>query len=224
MTKPVSCADRLPEARDGVSMSEDDLISVVVGRFDPLVACGLAAVLRDDRWLNVLASDVDDAELENAIAQQAPRVVILDKAVPRSLLERLREIAPAIGVLVLADDPSHAYGMRVLAAGATCFARNASPADLLAAVRCTGQGGRIFVTADCDRIERIYPENVFSLTRRETQVLRYLSKGESYAVIALALEIEVETVRKHTVSIRRKLNVHSRHELIGMPVPAGPFV
>jgi DNA-binding CsgD family transcriptional regulator len=61
---------------------------------------------------------------------------------------------------------------------------------------------------------------VSRLTRRETDVLRYVSRGDkSYAEIALIMGIKVETVRKHTASIRVKLKVKSRRDLVGLRVP-----
>jgi DNA-binding CsgD family transcriptional regulator len=56
-----------------------------------------------------------------------------------------------------------------------------------------------------------------SLTRRELDVLTYLSDGRrTQAEIAVELEVSVETVRSHTASIRRKLGVRRNRELIGV--------
>jgi len=54
------------------------------------------------------------------------------------------------------------------------------------------------------------------LTEREVEILKHLNQPTPYAMIALALEISVETVRKHSANIRQKLKVQSRRDLIGI--------
>ena len=55
-------------------------------------------------------------------------------------------------------------------------------------------------------------ENSSSLTKRELVVLSHLAKGSSNKVIAKELGISATTVRTHTVSIYRTLNVNNRTE------------
>jgi DNA-binding NarL/FixJ family response regulator len=110
--------------------------------------------------------------------------------------------------------------MRILAAGATCVAWNASSTDILAALHLVAQGKRLFVSASGHRLERRYPSDVPSLTPRETDVLRHLSRGRSHAEIAYDLRIGVRTVHTYTAQVCRKLGVRGKHELIGMPVPS----
>lgn len=57
------------------------------------------------------------------------------------------------------------------------------------------------------------PPRPGALTKREAEVLRLLRGGYSYAEIALALHLGVETVRTHARHIRRKLGVRSSREL-----------
>jgi DNA-binding CsgD family transcriptional regulator len=58
-----------------------------------------------------------------------------------------------------------------------------------------------------------------SLTPRELEVLEFLSRGQSHAEIAHALQLGVETIRTHSAHIRGKLGVRSKRELIGLPIP-----
>lgn len=197
--------------------SQRAIVTVAIGRFEPLIDRGLIDVLREDRHVDILASGLDHQALEVIAAEEMPRVVILGEAIERGALGRLRETAPTTGVVVLAHEPTHEYGMRLLAAGATCVARNAPTVDLIAAVHLVARGERAFISADGKRVQRCYPSEAPALTDRETEVLGCLSRGRSNAEIALALEIGVETVRTHVASILRKLNAQSRLELVGMP-------
>jgi len=53
------------------------------------------------------------------------------------------------------------------------------------------------------------------LTERQTEILSYLRVGATYAEIAAALHISVETVRTHARHLRRKFNVKASSELTG---------
>jgi DNA-binding NarL/FixJ family response regulator len=114
------------------------------------------------------------------------------------------------------------YGLRVLAAGATCVARNASRAELLAAVYLVARGERMFMSADGERVQRRYPSGAPILTRRESDVFRCLSEGKSHAETACDLGIGVRTVHTYAARVYRKLNVRSKRELIAMLPPSDP--
>jgi two-component system NarL family response regulator len=122
-------------------------------------------------------------------------------------------------VLVLAHDPSHDHGMRLLAAGANCVSRCAPELDLGAMVHRTARGERFLATSDGAWVEPRYPSRAEQLTDREREVLVYLTQGASYSAIACALCISYRTVQTYVPRIMRKLGVHDRVELIGMPVP-----
>jgi DNA-binding NarL/FixJ family response regulator len=196
-----------------------DTIRVVLGRFKPVVAFGLEHVLRVDPRIHVLAAGLGEAELEHVVAEQAPQVAVVDEVAGQGFVERLNVNRAATGVVVFARNPMRSHGLQRLACEASCIAQDASTTDILRAVHFIAQGGRVFLPADGNSIERSYPTDGLPLTERETQVLRYLSADKRYAEIAYALQIRPETVRKHAVSIRRKLNVRGRRDLIGMPVP-----
>jgi DNA-binding NarL/FixJ family response regulator len=192
------------------------IVTVVVGGLEPLVGRGVAHVLGADPRVDVLASDLEVDTLERVVAQRGPQVVILGETVEYGLLARLKSMQPATGVLVLARDPSRLSGTTLLADGATCLAWNVSSVDLMAAVHLTAQGEPTFLCADGAQVARSGPSKGL-LTPTEIKVFRHLRMGRSYAYIGRALHMAPETVRKHTISICRKLNVKSKRELIGLP-------
>lgn len=57
-------------------------------------------------------------------------------------------------------------------------------------------------------------ENTYNLTKRETEILKNLSKGNSYKMIAGDLFITIDTVRSHIKHIYEKLQVHSQTEAV----------
>lgn len=198
-------------------------ITVVLGRFGVLVGRGLAQILREDERLRIVGIELDSVALEHAVARQAPHVAVLDEpsvaSAKPSLPERLRIANPETGIMVLAHRPPLAYGMRLLAVGASCISKDAYAADILAAVRIAADGRCVYASDDGHLVERSSPDSAATLTPRETEVLEYLSRAWSHAEIAHALQLGVETVRTHSAHIRRKLGVRNNRELIGLPKP-----
>jgi len=201
--------------------AEGGAITVALGRFDALLGRGLTQVLREDRAIRILASDLDGARLERAAAELTPRVAILDEAsvVDPAAVGRLRGAHAGIGVIVLAGQPTVAYATRLFASGVSCLSKRVSAADVLAAVRVAASGKRVFAYVEGHLMERGHPERA-GLTPREVEVLEYLSTGRSHSEIALAMGLGVETIRTHSAHIRRKLGVSSSRDLIGIPTRA----
>lgn len=58
------------------------------------------------------------------------------------------------------------------------------------------------------------PGDIAVLTRREKEILEWLSQGKIYKEIGLELNISSETVRKHVYHIYEKMHVNNRVEAI----------
>jgi DNA-binding NarL/FixJ family response regulator len=194
-------------------------VTVVVARFELVVATGLAVVLRDDRRVHVLERDLDEVALEEALVRWAPQVAVLAETAEPTFVERLFSMRPQTRVVVFAHDPSPAQGMRLLAAGANCVALSAPHVDVVGSVRSTARDERFFANASGERVERRYPADAEALTKREREVLRLLVKGASYPEVAYELEMGLRTAEKHAAQIFRKLGVRSKRDLVGMPLP-----
>jgi DNA-binding NarL/FixJ family response regulator len=196
-------------------------ITVVVGHFYGLVRHGLSEALRQNRSIDVLATDVGGAALEHTVSRLMPQVVIVDDVVEQALLMQLKSNTPAPGVLVLsAGNPSRLYRTLLEGLGVICLAQTASTEDILVAIQVVA-GGEIPSPGTNDNVA----DHVSSpphLTRREEQVFAYLRQGKTYAEIGLSLHIAYETVRTHSMRVCKKLGVRSRLDLIGMPFPRGP--
>jgi DNA-binding NarL/FixJ family response regulator len=194
-------------------------VTVLLACLDSIVTIGLITLLREDARLCLLECGPDDAALDDAIRRWEPQIAILGEKTEPNLVEHLRSICAQTAILVLAHDPTLEQGMRLLAAGANCVARDSPDLDLCAMVQLTARGERLFVAADGERIVRRYPPHAERLTKRERQVLTHVARGASYAAIACALQISYRTVQTYVARIMEKLDVQDRRELVGMPVP-----
>jgi len=194
------------------------------------------AIIEDDREvreaLTVLIGDAPDItvtgawpDCESAVKEvlaQAPDVVLMDIDLPGiSGIEGIRKIRAgndAIDILVLTILEKDDVVFRALAAGACGYlVKNDQPDQLLAAIREVRAGGAPMSTQIARRVVEsmhLRPASPSPLTSRETEVLEELCTGKSYKMIADALFISEETVRRHLKSIYRKLEVHSKSEAV----------
>jgi DNA-binding NarL/FixJ family response regulator len=193
-------------------MREPDAVTVVVARFDGWMGPGLAATLREDGRVRVLAGALTGEELVRAIERQRPHVAILGEEIVHALLLRLRRHQPSLGIVVLAGTPTPLYCSLLRSVGATCLARGASVADIIATIHFAAQGE---VASSPEAGERVAPRASVDgglLTRREREVLEHRDAKQSYAEIAHAMQISVNTVKTHAASARRKLTAVSVSE------------
>jgi DNA-binding NarL/FixJ family response regulator len=195
-------------------------ITVVIARFEDLLALGLRALLADDPSVCVVAHDIEHDRLSVMLRAHRPRVVILDVGALRSPAE-VRELSlehPHTRLVLIGHSVSSAESAQMLAFGASaCLARDTQARDVRSAIHLASRGMQVMPRGAHDP-GMAHPRGD-SLTQREGEVLQLLREGCSNAEIALALQIGVETVRTHARSIFRKLGVASRRALTVLPTP-----
>jgi DNA-binding NarL/FixJ family response regulator len=196
------------------------MATVVVGRFEDLVAIGISVVIEEDPDLDLVARDVPLSELEAVVATHSPAVVLLNFAAlrgPADLLE-LHQRLPDARILVLATRPSATECTQMLSFGATgCLSKETEARDIVSAIHLASRGMHVLPrsAAAGGGIDQLGMEGN-ELTTREAEVLELLQDGRTNAEIATELSIGVETVRTHARNIYRKLGVPSRRELARM--------
>jgi DNA-binding NarL/FixJ family response regulator len=142
-----------------------------------------------------------------------PAVILLDVEMAKSLaLQKLLGGTPKFrGVVILGRPERYSEVVACLPAEVLAFvARDASVADLLAAIRAAGGGGRGLPTLPV----RHHSSAIANLTDREMEILRLMQQGLPNKSISRQLGIELSTVKNHVHSILAKLGVHSRGEAI----------
>jgi DNA-binding NarL/FixJ family response regulator len=192
-------------------------ISIVIGRFEDLIARGLRSLIAEDGNIEVLANDVELDALEATLSEHEPKVAIVNFGSLRTPVQvnRLHTGHPETRLLVLANRPTPAECNQMLAFGATaCLSKETEARDILNAIHLASRGLHVLPRTTTDFTpEPLGPE---LLTPREADVLEHLQAGRSNAEIALALSVSVETVRTHRRNIYRKLGVRTRRELASL--------
>jgi DNA-binding NarL/FixJ family response regulator len=189
-------ATRGDEAEEAVP--DRDAITIVVGRFEPLVG-------------------VEEAVLARVLARHVPQVALLGGSRECELLVRLKVSQTGTGVVV-AHDRGQLRGKMLLVTRVSSPTRSAPHVDVLTGVRAAASGESGYSAVDGNGAAP-EPLGASLLTDREVEVFGCLTEGRTNREIANVLHVSVDTVATHVRRIFRKLGVHSRQELIGMRVP-----
>ncbi|HEY7851468.1 MAG TPA: response regulator transcription factor [Caulobacteraceae bacterium] len=193
------------------------------------------ALVRDGlkRLLATLADGeiLEAADGRDALAlmrQHRPELIILDLNLPGlGGLELLRRMiqAGAGPILVLSMHGEPLYAKRALDAGAAGYmTKNASPDELLTAVRRVTAGGRYVEAELAQALAAPGPgagQSLDNLTARELEIMRLLAKGASLAEIAAAVGVGYKTVANNCGQIKSKLGVTRTADLVRLAIETG---
>jgi DNA-binding NarL/FixJ family response regulator len=185
-------------------------VTVLLARFEDLIAAGLRSLIGSDPSLRLVATDVTADRLSEVIGEQAPRVAILNLValLTPGEINRLHRAHPSTQLVVLAHSPSPGECSQLLALGAAaCLGRDVQSRDVLNTIHLASRGMQVVPRGATALSTRD------ALTPREADVLALLKQGHSNGEIAIELSVSVETVRTHARSVFRKLGVRSRRDL-----------
>ncbi len=199
-------------------------ITLVVARFEDLLAQGLRVVIGSDTTLEVVAEDVQPDRLDVVLRAHRPQVAILDVDVLVKLA-RVRELSrqhPETRLVLVASQPTMTTCAQLLAFGASaCLGRDTQARDVLTAIHLASRGIQL-TPWHSGEPGGLTVAGSQLLTPREAEILPMLQQGNSNAQIAQMLQVGVETIRTHARNIYRKLGVASRRELAALPPRAQP--
>ena len=196
-------------------MSASNPVTVLIARFEDLVARGLRALIDDEETIALVGADIPHELLPAALDRVVPQVAIVNFGSLSSPAEvhELHSAHPQTRLIVLANHPSPSECNQMLAFGATaCLSKETQARDILNAVHLASRGLHVLPkTAREFGLTRMPGPEL--LTPREADVLELLRDGRSNAEIAMALHVGIETVRTHARNIYRKLGVRTRRDL-----------
>ncbi len=195
-------------------------VTVVVTRFEDLVAIGLLTLIDEDPNLRLLTDRVSPGEIEWAIERHCPAVAVLNfgtLTAPAQVFELHRSF-PSTRLVVLANRPTAAECNQMLSFGATaCLSKETQGRDVVNAIHLASRGMHVLPRSAAAGGPGL--EGSGLLTPREADVLELLQQGSTNAQIAAALSIGLETVRTHARNIYRKLGISSRRDLSPLAPP-----
>lgn len=189
---------------------------------------GLSALLSRDPRMVVVGDAADAGQAQRRAQELQPDLVLLDNHLPGvkgvDALPALKEAAPAARILMLTVSEDEADLSAALRAGAAGYLLKNIEGDALvnAIVRAT-QGESVIAGEMTGKLVAAYldasngadltqkqPSPLASLSPREHEILRGITKGLSNKEIGRDLGIAETTVKIHVQSILRKLDVSTR--------------
>jgi len=206
------------------------VIGVVLVDDQPLMRTAFRTIL-EAAGMVVLGEAADGDEALAVLGRTTPDVVLMDVRMPgRGGIDTTVEVVarfPRVRVLVLTtfDEDAHVDG--ALRAGAAGFLlKNASPEDLVRAVRTVAAGDGVLDPAVTARVmarmaamagptgRTLHQAALDALTEREKDVLHLLATGCTNAEVALRLGVGEATAKTHVSHVLAKLGVRDRVQAV----------
>ena len=196
-----------------------------------VVRSGLRMLLDNEADLTIVGEAGTGQEALQLVEQLQPDLVLMDIGLPDmsgiEVTHQVKQRWPNIAIVALTIHEDEEYFFKMLQAGVNGYVtKRAAPEELLTAVRTTIEGGvylypslaKLLVT---DYLAGERPDKLDGLTEREQEILAHLAEGASNEAIADTLNISQKTVSRHRENIMRKLNLHSRADLVKYAIRKG---
>jgi two-component system response regulator NreC len=200
-----------------------------------VVRSGLRMLLESETDVEIVGEAGNADEAVAALERLDLDVILMDIGLPdRSGIDVAREIKrryPEKAVVALTIHEDKEYFFRMLEAGASGYVpKRAAPDELLTAIRAAALG-EVYIYPSMAKLlvkdflyqdrEEHQSRTVNGLTAREQEVLAHLADGATNVEIGETLSISPKTVARHRENIMRKLNLHSRTELVKYAIRKG---
>jgi DNA-binding NarL/FixJ family response regulator len=208
------------------------LIKVVVAEDHALVRQGISMLLGARGGFNLVAETALGSEVEILVQFHRPDLLLLDLALSDSsgieVARKVKRVAPQTRILVVTGNVYPGSVANAFAAGADGFVlKHEDGLELLEAIR-TVLSGRRYISPQVTKAlgtsatkQAQNAETSQSLTQREQQIVRMITKGGSNQEIADALHISVLTARKHRQNVMLKLGLHNGAEIAAYAMTSG---
>ncbi|HRE37496.1 MAG TPA: response regulator transcription factor [Chitinophagaceae bacterium] len=199
------------------------MIRILIADDHAIVRRGMKQILLE-QYPSADVAEAGDAEtLVAKVVEGGWDIVITDMNMPgRSgldALHQIKQIDPALPVLIMSMYPEDQYALRVIKAGASGYLGKETIHDNLVNAIETVRKGKRFITpsiaeklADAiDTAKKSEPHEL--LSDREFDVFKLLANGKSVTDIATQLSLSATTVSTYRSRILEKMQMKSNAEL-----------
>lgn len=205
-----------------------------------VVRSGLKALLRSARDFAIVGEAADGEEAVRRVDECHPDVVMMDISMPRldgiGATKLIKQRHPDVKVLVLTVYDDEEYVYQILRAGGSGYIlKNAGKQEIVDAIHAVAAGERFFspgvsrVIIDGFIKRALEQDTAVSrpaaadspLTKRETEILRYIAMGYTNRQIAEELFLSFRTVNTHRANLMQKLDIHDTAGLVRHAISLG---
>ena len=205
-----------------------DKIRILLVDDHAILRAGLRALLRAEADIEVVDEASDGKEAVAKTEELSPDIVLMDISMPvmngLEATRRIHQSCPGVKVLVLTIHDNEEYLFQVLEAGGSGYlVKKSAATELISAIRAVHRGEAFLSPMATKMVIGRYlhavgrgegKQNYNELTSREKDVLKLIADGYTNQEIADHLIISVKTVETHRTHILKKLELHTRADLV----------
>lgn len=209
-------------------------IRVLVANDSPLQREGIRSTLEKIPGMNVNSESGTGRELFDLIREQRPHVLVMELETSSDEgLRTIRRVArqfPGLGIVVPSATVSEDFVARALRAGVCGYLLRRSGAEQLGpAIQAAARGNEYLCPLIANRVREDAPGGLQTrkkgsgteLTRRQSQILKFIAEGLSTKEIANATHLSGKTVAFHRGLLMKRLKIHSVPGLVRYAIRAG---
>ena len=183
-----------------------------------------------------LATSKCEAVLESIQQGKKPQVILMDIALEGELngidgTWEIKELLPEVHILALtSSDQEETISSMIMAGASGYLLKPSSPGEIQTSIYQVLRGGSPLTPKIAATVMKLYRENAtpnnlstrtYQLSKREIEILSYLTKGKTKKEVARLTTISKHTVDSHIRSIYKKLQVHNRSDAIMKAIREG---
>lgn len=216
-------------------MTDEAKVRVMLVDDHTLVREGVRHVLVGTPGFEVVAEAGDGEAAIRLAPGSRPDLIVLDLSLPGAggleVASRIREVLPAVRILILSVHDHPEYVLGAVRAGAQGYLRkDTSPGELREALRAVARGESYFSPPVARHLSAAVRgeapaddagARLAKLTPREREVLGGIAGGETSRAIATRLGLSPRTVESYRESLARKLDIKTVAGLTRFAVEAG---
>lgn len=197
-------------------------IRVLLADDHALIRAGLRETLSSMDELLVVGEVENGIELEETLRELKPDLLVVDVSMPDfspvTALRNIRNIYPDLKILVISAYNDKSNVVNLLSVGINGYhLKDQSLSDFHHAIKRVLEGGRWISDP---LVDKLIEQNIATtdsseeiiLTRRQRELLYFLTQGYNNQKIARVLNLSIKTVESHLTSLYRALQVEGRLE------------
>ncbi len=202
-------------------------ISILIFEDYDMLRESISGMVRLDSRYELAGAFANALLVEEEIKKHKPDIVLMDIDMPgRTGVEAVKIVRlfdPRLPILMLTVFDDSVYVIGAIRAGASGYLlKKDIPTKLFSAIEEVLNGGAPMSPSVARMVIASMQPNpekdIYHLTPREKEILGSIAKGNSYKLVAAALEISIDTVRTHVKRIYEKLHVHSQTEAVSKAI------
>jgi two-component system response regulator NreC len=224
-----------------------DTIKLMLVDDHDVVRTGLRSFLETQPGFEVIAEAKNGLQALEKAREAQPDIVLMDITMPdmdgMEATLQLKKLYPDCQILVLTVHADKQYFMKMLSVGASGYITKQAAADeLVAAIKAVAAGHVYLQPALARWLLEDYQQlakgttlpvldktsekdknaiGLDILSERERQVLELVGEGLNNQAIGMKLGLSPKTIARHRERIMKKLNMHSRTEMVKFAIRTG---